>query len=325
MPRVALEPAEYPYFDYRRFTFSLGILAGDVAWLSGATAVRHDAARNAMVVDGDPVAQARVILDKQRLALVAGGMDLSHVSRLVAYVTPAAVPALPRLAALWTEIWGARQPSVAAIVVERLLRPEAMIEIEAIASRSRDEILAHLASSGSDLPAAWAQALAALRTRGLEPPDVRRSIALLRADAMDRLVQGGRTGVAGGLCIGMPALVDDRALVQLELTSTRGRGLVSVAVEGDPAAGDIVGQARDAYRRIAAGLEGAGARLDDVVKTTELITPAALSGYRRTADVRREVLAAPYPAATGVVCERLVNAGALIAIEAVAVIEVRTA
>jgi len=63
MPRLALEPADYPFFDYRRFTFSLGIAAGGSIWLSGSTAVRFDAARKAMVVDGDLVAQARVILD----------------------------------------------------------------------------------------------------------------------------------------------------------------------------------------------------------------------------------------------------------------------
>ena len=29
MQRLALEPEHYPFFDYRRFTFSLGIAAGE--------------------------------------------------------------------------------------------------------------------------------------------------------------------------------------------------------------------------------------------------------------------------------------------------------
>ena len=74
MPRLALEPADYPFFDYRRFTFSLGIVAGENIWLSGSTAVRFDAARKSMVVDGDLVEQARVIFDKMRLTLAAGGL-----------------------------------------------------------------------------------------------------------------------------------------------------------------------------------------------------------------------------------------------------------
>ena len=42
MARRALEPDDYPFFDYRRFTFSLGIAAGASVWLSGSTAVRFD-------------------------------------------------------------------------------------------------------------------------------------------------------------------------------------------------------------------------------------------------------------------------------------------
>jgi enamine deaminase RidA (YjgF/YER057c/UK114 family) len=56
-----------------------------------------------------------------------------------------------------------------------------------------------------------------------------------------------------------------------------------------------------------------------VVKTTEFVTPEGLGGYRKTAEVRREVFTPPFPAATGVVCEGLAKVGARIAVEAVAV------
>jgi enamine deaminase RidA (YjgF/YER057c/UK114 family) len=55
------------------------------------------------------------------------------------------------------------------------------------------------------------------------------------------------------------------------------------------------------------------------VKTTEFVTPEGLGDYRKTAEVRREVFAPPFPAATGVVCEGLPAPGAQIAVEAVAV------
>ena len=45
-----------------------------------------------MVVDGDLVGQAGVIFDKMRLALEPGGLKLRNITRLVAYVTPAALP-----------------------------------------------------------------------------------------------------------------------------------------------------------------------------------------------------------------------------------------
>ena len=72
MPRLALEPSDYPFFDYRRFTFSLGIAAARQVWLSGSTAARFDAARKAMMVDGDLVDQAGIIYDKMRVTLAAG-------------------------------------------------------------------------------------------------------------------------------------------------------------------------------------------------------------------------------------------------------------
>jgi hypothetical protein len=67
--RRALEPADYPFFDYRRFSFALGIAAADRIWLSGSTAVRHIATEG-MVVKGDLVAQATVIYDKMKATLV---------------------------------------------------------------------------------------------------------------------------------------------------------------------------------------------------------------------------------------------------------------
>ena len=45
-------------------------------------------------------------------------------------------------------------------------------------------------------------------------------------------------------------------------------------------------------------LAQAGSGLDAVVKTTEFVTPAALGAYRGTAEIRRQIFAPPYPAAT---------------------------
>jgi hypothetical protein len=57
------------------------------------------------------------------------------------------------------------------------------------------------------------------------------------------------------------------------------------------------------------------------VKTTEFIVRAGLRDYRGTADVRRDVFSLPYPAATGVICERLSHPDAMIAVEAIALME----
>jgi len=84
--------------------------------------------------------------------------------------------------------------------------------------------------------------------------------------------------------------------------------------------GNIVSQARQAYENIKAILESAGATFDDVIKTCEYITPAAFSDYKATAAIRREYFKNDFPAATGVVVNRLVHKDALIEIDALAVL-----
>jgi enamine deaminase RidA (YjgF/YER057c/UK114 family) len=82
--------------------------------------------------------------------------------------------------------------------------------------------------------------------------------------------------------------------------------------------GDIAAQARYIYQRLGEILAAAGASYADVVKTTDYITTT--EGYRQTAEVRREVFGATFPAATGVIVAGLLRPGALIEIEAIAVV-----
>jgi enamine deaminase RidA (YjgF/YER057c/UK114 family) len=236
MARRALEPTDYPFFDYRRFTFSLGIAAAGQVWLSGSTAARFDAERKAMMVTGDLIAQAGIIYDKMRKTLASDGLALADMTRMVQYVTPAAVADLPHLADFRHSTFAGAAPIVSTIVVKSLLRKGALIEIEGVASAGTSQ-----------------------------PP------------------------------------------------------VVAATAYGDPAEGGIVEQCREAYAQIARALHEMGTGQDAVVKTTEFITPAAFANYRHTAEVRRAVFSPPYPAATGIICERLSRPDALILVEAIAV------
>lgn len=84
--------------------------------------------------------------------------------------------------------------------------------------------------------------------------------------------------------------------------------------------GDIVGQARVAYTNLSRILALAGTGLEAIVQTTEFVTEAGLRDYRKTAEVRRGLFQAPYPAATGVVCEELIDSNALVEVEAIAMV-----
>ena len=60
--KQALEPAHFPFFDYKAYSFSLGLETPSGIWLSGHTASEHAPATNTMIIaaEGDLVAQARV-------------------------------------------------------------------------------------------------------------------------------------------------------------------------------------------------------------------------------------------------------------------------
>lgn len=324
MPKQALRPADYPFSDYGRLTFSLGIVAGGSAWLSGSTAARFDEGAGRMVVEGDLVAQTRVVLEKTRITLAAGGLGLGEIVRMVQYVTPAALADMSRLAMLYGEVFSGSMPVVSTIVVKSLLRSAALIEIEAVAGRGAGGALEYLpAASGVDLAAARVRATEALRARGLAWSDVVRTTELLTPAAAATATAGVAQGGSGAaLRIVMPrVLADAGAQIDLIVSRVRDKRVLFLTAEGDPAAGGVAEQCRGIYARIGKLLAEGGSGLDAVVKTTEFVTPAALAAYRQTADVRREVFAAPYPAATGVICERLVQSDAQIAVEVVAVRE----
>ena len=83
---------------------------------------------------------------------------------------------------------------------------------------------------------------------------------------------------------------------------------------------DIVEQTRQIFRKFEKTLALAGCSLFNIVETTDYVL--SLEDYKRTAQVRRELLKGPpWPAATGVVVKGLVRPDALIEIKGIAVID----
>jgi enamine deaminase RidA (YjgF/YER057c/UK114 family) len=84
--------------------------------------------------------------------------------------------------------------------------------------------------------------------------------------------------------------------------------------------GDLGAQMRYIYESVKTLLEKMGASMDDVIKTTDYITPQALADYAKTAEIRREYFKEDgYPAATGIVVHSLLRSDWLIEIEFLAV------
>lgn len=97
-------------------------------------------------------------------------------------------------------------------------------------------------------------------------------------------------------------------------------GLTATDEEGNLIGeGDIVAQTRHIFGQIEEILRAVGGSLDDIVKTVDYIVTT--EKYRDPADVRREVFPRGFPAATGIVVKELLRPGALIEIDAVAVLD----
>ena len=133
MTFTAIKPATFPWFDYSRYSFSLGLKTSTGAYLSGHTASEYDAAARRIVVRGGMTDQVRTAYAKIGAILEAAGYGYGDVVRIVEYVKPEGIERYAEAAAVRAEVFGAQQPTVNTVPVRALLRPEAYIEIEVTA------------------------------------------------------------------------------------------------------------------------------------------------------------------------------------------------
>jgi len=241
-----ITPDDFPWFDYSRYSFSLGLEVAGQAFLSGHSASRFDPEQSKMVVEGGMADQARVAYSKIETILAAAGLSLSQVTRVVENVTVAGMDQYPEAEAVRAEVFGPQCPAVNTIVVHSLLRPDALIEIEATAGGEGQSYAVSGQGRASFAPAHSADGVVYLST--VYPYD------------------------------------DDGGLV--------GRG-------------DAVAQVRQIFDNASRVLEAAGLSMRNVVKTLEMISPAAVADYKLTGAARREYLGPVYPAAAGIIQDRV--------------------
>lgn len=239
MSFAVLKPAKFPWFDYTRYSFSMGLKGASGTYLSGNTASEFDPAAKRIVVRGGMTDQVRTAWAKIGAILESGGLSYADVTRVVEYVKPEGIERYGEANAVRDEVFGSYKPVVYTVPVKALLRPDALIEIEVTAS---------------PVP--------------------------------------GQRETSGVVFLPTVQPVDDRGDVI-------GRG-------------DVVAQTRAVFERAGKMLAALGVGFDRVVKTCDYITPAALSTYKGTGRVRKELLGPVYPGAAGILMPRLVHPEALI-------------
>jgi enamine deaminase RidA (YjgF/YER057c/UK114 family) len=389
----AIEPAEFPWYDYRGYTFSLGLELDGHAINSGHSGSAYDAAKGKPDVVGGMGEQARTAYAKQAAILAAAGLTMADVTRVVENVTIAGLDHYDEAQQVRDEVFGAHKPTVVTVLVDRLVRAKALIEVEVHASpgggealvigadgswrretvrRGHDgavylptllpidadgEIVAPgdivgqyfycLERAGELLEKAGLSLSHLVATTDYSTPETRARYPKTGRARRDLLgpVYPGAAGIlmsrlhAPGVLLAVDAIASTYLPEPVNpgwarydtLTYLPGlragntlymSGFASLDMETQQAthAGDLRKQAEATYGAIAETLAAVGATPADLLTTVEYVTPAGLPDYRVVADVRREILSAPYPASTGVVCGGLLRDEFLLEVVPTAVI-----
>jgi len=378
MNATVLKPAKFPWLDYSRYSFSLGLKSATGTYLSGTTASEFDPAAKRVVVRGGMSEQARTAWAKIGAILESGGLGYGDVTCVVEYVKTDAIERYAEAAGVRREVFGSHQPVLHTVPVKALVRPDAFLEIEVTASPSpgkpetggvvflptvqpmddRGDVVGpgDVVAQTRMLFERAGKMLAAL---GLGFEHVVKTVEHItpaaRASYRDTAqVRREHLGPVFPAAVGvlMPRLLHREALIQCNFIATRdapsavdpgwtryqqltyspavragrllftsGQGSIDPATDANVHEGDVVGQAATAYRNVVQLLETAGAEPQNLMKTIEYVTPAALARYRDVAKVREQLLRKPWPASTGLVCEALLRPEMQIEIDALAVLD----
>jgi enamine deaminase RidA (YjgF/YER057c/UK114 family) len=392
-PFTAIEPAEFPWYDYKGYTFSLGLALDGHAINSGHSGSAFDPAKGKPDVVGGMGEQAETAYAKQAAILAAAGLSFADVTRVVENVTIAGLEHYEEAREVRERLFGAHSPTVVTVVVDRLVRAKALIEVEVHASPGGGEALV-VGSDGSwrretvrrghdgavylptllpidadgeivapgDVVGQYFYCLERagelLEKAGLSLAHLVSTVDYSTPETRERYPKTGRArrdllgpvypGAAGilmsrlhapGVLLALDAIASTYLPEPVNpgwsrydtLTYLPGlkagntlymSGFASLDMETQQAthAGDLRKQAEATYGAIAETLAAVGATPADLLTTVEYVTPAGLPDYRVVADVRREILSAPYPASTGIVCGGLLRDEFLLEVVPTAVI-----
>jgi enamine deaminase RidA (YjgF/YER057c/UK114 family) len=129
MTLQAIRPDEFPWFPYDGFTFCLGLREGSAAWTSGHTSAAFDESVGKMTVGGPMERQAAIAYEKVLTILGGAGLGPDDVTRVTENITVRGLEEYDAAVAVRNKLLGTAA-TVRTVVVERLVRSAAYIEVE---------------------------------------------------------------------------------------------------------------------------------------------------------------------------------------------------
>ena len=261
---IEIDPQKFPWLDLNRYTFCMGAENAGLYYLSGQTASEYDPDQGRVVCKGDLIEQTKVIYEKLGVVLQAAGLGFENVVQTVDYIDPVALPQYRQTGDIRRQYLGGTPVASTGICVERLLRPDALMEVSAVAMKGEKRVV----NPG------WEHYQQLTYVPGVEVDDIIWLSGFLGYEETD-----GKQ--------------------HYPQETSRQVGLT--------------------YGVIADVLQAAGSGPGDVVKSLDYISPQALLQYRDTGSVRRNFYGGEYPAATGVMINRLLRPEGHVEVETVAV------
>jgi len=104
-----------------------------IVFLSGQTAAAYYHDESKVLCKGDLIEQTNLIYEKLAVVLEAAGLGFHHVVQTVDYLDPVALPQYRQTAEVRRKYFGDSPVASTGVCVERLLRPDSLIEISAVA------------------------------------------------------------------------------------------------------------------------------------------------------------------------------------------------
>ncbi len=138
---IQVKPEKFPWLDLNRYTFSMGVEHRGVAYISGQTGSAYDKESRSVLCKGDIVEQTKVAWEKIGVILEAAGMAYTDIVRTVDYVVPRGFPLYRKTGDVRRQFLGKSPIASTGVLVHSLLRPDALIEIQAIAIKGGKEVV----------------------------------------------------------------------------------------------------------------------------------------------------------------------------------------
>ncbi|MEE2948659.1 MAG: RidA family protein [Chloroflexota bacterium] len=132
---IEVDPDKFPWLDLNRYTFCMGVENAGILYLSGQTASEYDPELGKVVCKGNILDQTRTIYEKLSVVLEAAGMSFENVVQTVDYIDATGLPLYRQTGSIRAEFLKGTPLGATGICVERLLRPDAFIEVSMVAMK----------------------------------------------------------------------------------------------------------------------------------------------------------------------------------------------